>query len=429
MFFVLQDGTEMKGRVHEDWHGRCALRATTLDLKSAYKQLPLHPADANKTVVVLKNPERSSVDFFVMRTLPFGSSASVLHFNRVSYLLWALGCKLGLVWSCYYDDYPILCPTGLEQSSVGAAKALFNLLGFRYAEDKLAPPADKSEILGVEVDLSDSASGVVKVRNKQDRIGEIEANLDEIINSGRVKPKDVPSQLGRLQFADLQVAGRAGKIAMYDLRQLESLSQRVVNLEPTPVNALEILKRRLTSGKPRTLTSRPIGKPWILFTDGALEYSDDGEAEGSIGAVLASPSGKVYYFGCRLPQALLKSWQTDGQGHVIGLVELYACVVALRHWQAELCGNRVILFVDNYGAQDCLVKGTAAVLAWRKLLMVLEETDDEMFANLWITRVPSSSNPADFPSRGSVSELAFLGAMQQCSPECPITNEPLLMTC
>ena len=61
--------------------------------------------------------------------------------------------------------------------------------------------------------------------------------------------------------------------------------------------------------------------------------------------------------------------------------------------------------------------------------MVLEETDDEMFANLWITRVPSSSNPADFPSRGSVSELAFLGAMQQCSPECPITNEPLLMTC
>ena len=147
-----------------------------------------------------ENPEHSNVDFFVMRTLPFGSSAADLHFNRVSYLMCALGYKMGLVWSCYYDDYPILCPTGLEQSSVGASKALFNLLGFRCAEDKLVPPADKAEILGVEVDLSESASGVVKVCSKQYRISEIEANLDEIITAGRVRPKDVPSHLGRLQL-------------------------------------------------------------------------------------------------------------------------------------------------------------------------------------------------------------------------------------
>ena len=56
------------------------------------------------------------------------------------------------------------------------------------------------------------------------------------------------------------------------------------------------------------------------------------------------------------------------------------------------------MFVDNYGAQDCLVKGTANVKAWRDLLLVLEEMDDELFQNLWVTRVPSQSNPADFPS-------------------------------
>ena len=44
-----------------------------------------------------------------MNTLPFGAAASVLHFNRVSNLLWAIGCKLGIVWSSYYDDFPLLC--------------------------------------------------------------------------------------------------------------------------------------------------------------------------------------------------------------------------------------------------------------------------------------------------------------------------------
>ena len=191
----------------------------TSDLKSAYKQLPLHPSDANKTIVVIKDPRRDLVDFFVMRTLAFGSSASVLHFNRISVLLWALGCKLGLLWSCYcYDDYPILCPEELQQSSVEAAKAFLNLVGFQYAKDRLQDPEGNAEILGMEVDLKESSRGVVKVRNKQDRIDEIGNALDAILDSGKIRPKELSSQLGRLQFADLQIAGRAGKLAMHDLR-------------------------------------------------------------------------------------------------------------------------------------------------------------------------------------------------------------------
>jgi hypothetical protein len=59
--------------------------------------------------------------------------------------------------------------------------------------------------------------------------------------------------------------------------------------------------------------------------------------------------------------------------------------------------TRFHLFIDNYGAQDSLVKGSASVLQWRKLLMILEEMDDELFSCLWVTRVPSHSNPADHP--------------------------------
>jgi hypothetical protein len=74
----------------------------------------------------------------------------------------------------------------------------------------------------------------------------------------------------------------------------------------------------------------------------------------------------------------------------------------LEEWKDIISQQRVLLFIDNYGAQDCLVKGSASVDTWRQLLLKLGEIDDSLFANMWVTRVASSSNPADFPSRGSL---------------------------
>ena len=88
MNFVLSDGRSLNGEVRRDWtSGACNLKSTTLDLKSACKQLPLHMNDRNKAVVTLKNPTSGKVEFFLMNTLPFGAVASVLHFNRVSNLI------------------------------------------------------------------------------------------------------------------------------------------------------------------------------------------------------------------------------------------------------------------------------------------------------------------------------------------------------
>eukprot|EP00435_Cladocopium_sp_Y103_P031944 s3086_g8.t1 len=422
MDFVLKDGERLRGPVHEDWHGASSMKATALDLKSAYKQLPLNADDVNKAVVTVFDEEKGEPSFFLMHTLPFGASASVLHFNRVGNLLWAAGCKLGLVWASYFDDYPVLCPDGLEQSSVGAAKAMLGLFGFDYAGDKLQEPDFHAELLGVELDLSLSSKGSVQVGNKKDRVLEIGAALGKILADRSIRPKDIPSHLGRLQYADMQVAGRAGRLAMYDIRQLGTAGNVPVSLSDSAVSALKILKERITSGKPKRLTARPASKPWLLFTDGALEYEECGNAIASIGAVLISPSGNTWYFGCEVPKDTLSSWQAGGKEHVIGLVELYATVVALTEWKGLIRGQRIILFIDNYGAQDCLVKGSASVDTWRRLLLLLEELDCEMFSNMWVTRVASSSNPADFPSRGSVKELEFLQPMETCVPRCPILH-------
>eukprot|EP00435_Cladocopium_sp_Y103_P002409 s2396_g1.t1 len=151
---------------------------------------------------------------------------------------------------------------------------------------------------------------------------------------------------------------------MYDIRQLGTSGNVPVNLSDSAVSAIKILKERITSGKPKRLTARPASRPWLLFTDGALEYEECGNAIASIGAVLISPSGNTWYFGCEVPKDTLTSWQAGGKEHVIGLVELYATVVALTEWKSLIRGQRVILFIDNYGAQDCLVKGSASVDTW-----------------------------------------------------------------
>ena len=161
-------------------------------------------------------------------------------------------------------------------------------------------------------------------------------------------------------------------------------------------------------------------KPALIFTDGALEY--DGErAVATIGAVLFLPEGRTEVFGAEVPRQVIDSWQSEGKTHVIGLVELYACVCAIKHWSEFIPSRRVILFVDNWPVLDVLVKGTSQQLSWRRLLLVLEEPTDEVFL-LWVARVPSSSNVADHPSRGSLTELAFLEPFQVVHPKCPISD-------
>jgi hypothetical protein len=64
------------------------------------------------------------------------------------------------------------------------------------------------------------------------------------------------------------------------------------------------------------------------------------------------------------------------------------------------------LFVDNWPALDVLVKGTSLQLEWRDLLLLLEDPLEDNFM-LWVARVPSSSNVADHPSRGSIKELVL----------------------
>ncbi|CAK9064419.1 unnamed protein product, partial [Durusdinium trenchii] len=212
--FKLSDGSRLKGQVHESWsNAQGQFRMTSFDLASAYKQLPLHPEEYCCSIVTLKNPDTKSAVCFEMRTLPFGSVASVLHFNRISRLIWALGLRLGILWTNYFDDYPTITHEAHQLSTMTCVKGLFELLGFAFGEEKLAPFGEEAKTLGVLVNLSQASQGKIVVDNKPSRKQELLETIDKVLGDGFVIPIQLPSILGRMQFADMQLAGKMGKEA------------------------------------------------------------------------------------------------------------------------------------------------------------------------------------------------------------------------
>lgn len=80
-------------------------------------------------------------------------------------------------------------------------------------------------MLGVVLDVSKSGSGIVVVKNKPSRMGELATNFESLIDAGRVDPKKLPSLFGRALFVESQIAGRLGKLALSELSEILSAAK------------------------------------------------------------------------------------------------------------------------------------------------------------------------------------------------------------
>ena len=84
--------------------------------------------------------------------------------------------------------------------------SFMKLIGFQCAEGKLLDFGPKAVGLGIELDCSRSEEGLLLISNKQGRAEE-------------VCEKDFARLMGRLQFADAQVMGKSGRLAMAEVRR------------------------------------------------------------------------------------------------------------------------------------------------------------------------------------------------------------------
>ena len=406
--FKLSTGERLAGLVDPEWRKMpkesIQLVAKTIDLKSAYKQFPICPEHRKYSVLVLKKPSNGKAMGFVSKTLPFGSVASVLHFNRVARLLHRIGLELDIPWTNYYDDFPVIDFKVLSEHTAAAARAVTSLLGFECALDKEQPFGLKAEMLGVVLDLEGSANGIVKVSNKPSRMEELGKVLQGILDAGAVKTKDLAPIFGRALFVESQFMGKAGKLALAELRTMEKSNKTSVSLSEVQKEAISVLLQRYRLGVPRTLKIQETVLPCVVFTDGACEL------QCTIGGVIFEPGENVCpeVFGAFVSDAVVQDWKSANKVHPVAQTELYAECVARLVWKDRIDGNRCLFFIDNQGDLDALIKGYSDEETMKKLLVMLEKLDAENPCLPWYCRVPSPSNVADLPSRGKWKEFFCL---------------------
>ena len=175
--------------------------------------------------------------------------------------------------------------------------------------------------------------------NKESRKHELVGELQNILRAGSLDASNLPAILGRIQYAEMRITGRRGKLAMADIREWEKHGGSKKNLPLDDVSraAFELLLARVNSGKPQRIAAvdEP-QRPILIFTDGAVETGTSGEVEATIGGVIFADNG-THVFGARADAQVLQSWMEE-LAHPVGLTERYGIVVALKEWANLLRG-------------------------------------------------------------------------------------------
>ena len=184
----------------------------TIDLKSAYRQLPLSTEALSMSFIAVKQPQTGEVMLFRLLCLPFGAVAAVHSFIRISLALCHLGHFFWLLpWSTFYDDFILLSTSSAAESSERSASFLLDLLGFDFDKDgdKAQPFCSRFRALGVEFNLAGEGHKTFQVGNTKERTDELVRDMGDLAAEGRICPKIWNRLRGRLHFVSSQLSGRA----------------------------------------------------------------------------------------------------------------------------------------------------------------------------------------------------------------------------
>ena len=259
----------------------------TFDLKSAYKQYPLHQDDRDNLRIAILDPSPKKPRLFGLNALPFGATGSVAGFLRVSSAIFFV-LTVGLrIWSnAFFDDFPTLAERALADNTERSVGLLFDLLGIQYAQSgkKCQQFSEEMRALGLIFDLSQFGKGKVLIKHTPKRKRELIERLEEILAKGSLTPKEAESLRGRVQWYESYLFGRIANLAVHRIgkRALSKLASRDTKLDDEPKSALTFLKERVSHGLPLELTAET-EHTLLIFTDGAFESDQD---SGLVGGIL-----------------------------------------------------------------------------------------------------------------------------------------------
>ena len=381
----------------DEWVGR------TLDLSRAYKQLGID--DKSRCLSVVGYQHEGAWKYYLNHVLPFGATASVYSFNRVSKSLHHILCKLLFSLStCFYDDFPTISPKASSSILTRSLSAVLNLLGWDHAQVgvKAIDFVFDFAALGISVCLKQLHRGSFVLANKPGRIERICNMLRAVMDDGFITRNRASEIQGHLNFAAGFYISKALQFVVSSFGRLADIPKALAkeDLKLLCTSAISMI----TSLAPRLFKAGSMNEPLLTFTDGAWESGVAGA-----GAVVYDPSSnRTSSFEIEVPKKLVDLWVSETGDQIISQIEMFA-LVCVRFKYADRLHNRVgISWIDNESAKYACIKGTSLSHAMLVMCRVLQQLEAESPSSVWYERVASHSNPGDLPSRGQNGRAAKL---------------------
>lgn len=293
--------------------GKQALVGKTYDLRKAYRQLAIKEDHLRLGWIAVWSPDDGCPMLFKMESLPFGATAAVAAFLRISRAIKSLGISLGkLAWTAFYDDFICISKPEDVDSTDMFVRFLFRSLGWELSTgpEKDVPFGEVFSALGVQFDLRGTRDGYFEVGNTDGRKSELDSRISSILEANSLTPAESMSMRSRLLFAESQIFGRYAKTALREIGSV-ALSGKVQRpLSSRLLHCLSWMRERVLRSKPRRVDAT-MKETMFLFLDGACSQvtSSDQWSGTSIGGVLFDESGRALQcFGEILPDAITEVW-------------------------------------------------------------------------------------------------------------------------
>eukprot|EP00435_Cladocopium_sp_Y103_P047305 s818_g13.t2 len=372
----MSDGTVLRGGWHESLGGKPALLGRCVGLSKAYKQVAIAEESLRHGVLGYKLAD-GEWRLYTTQSLPFGASASVFAFNKISRAIWHLLVHgLHILTCVFYDDFPCFEVEPLTHLTAKVLDTFFNILGWKHAVT-----GKKATDFSLEMQALGPGDTI---------------QFD--ISLGR---SAAASLAGILNFCGGFVLGHALKPATHALSKWLSAGTFPADATNETCNLVEFL---MDASKPRSITMDKDQQPIIVYTDGAFE-----DREGAWGAlILDATTGSREVFHGFVPTQLLEFWLKTVGDQVICEVEMYAYLCVRWACRKSWSMRSNICFIDNEACRLGLIKRSSPSTAMFLLLCAISVIDTQTPFSSWMERVPSPSNPADLPSRQKADELCRL---------------------
>ncbi|CAE7816673.1 unnamed protein product [Symbiodinium sp. CCMP2456] len=378
----------------------------TLDLTSAYKQYAVNSLDRDTLRIGVKDTDTGRVRTYKVNSLPFGATASVSSFLRCAAATWFLGSHaLGIPWTSYFDDFPLFSLDENCEVTDHVATSFLDLLRIYFAkEGRKATVFGKSfKALGLVIDLSHFGEGYVTIGHTPERGEELRSTIANILEADRLSHAEAESLRGRLHWYTSFLFGRRSAQALNVLSDWVNRGTSKCTLSDDLRDSLKLLRDVSLHSEPLKI-SGDLRRSFLVFTDGSLEGDF-----ACVGGILHDSHGTpMAFFSITLDATAVERLYAHS-AHPIYEIELLAMWTALKLWDSHIRDSYSVFYLDNEAARGALISGRSSTLTGSAILESFMSLEDASLCRPWFGRVPTHSNCADEPSRGSFQHLVRQG--------------------